>query len=184
VTLVAAIMEGLSLVERKTDPVGGVVWTGKDLLEEWTRKQCWKYYWEPEAVKACSVVVKPLELTAEQLEEATEAAKEHIQSLQAVPEISTEGLSAEQQRSVVNQKIVCKCGTSKKTEFVVGQNGDKHQRKSVWTGFKKRSRCKECPGCTATRCNECQFCLKPHLKKPCVRKVCQFPRVPKCPCFV
>ena len=92
--------------------------------------------------------------------------------------VSTDQVTSEQRRSVVNQKIFCKCGV---TRVVEAEENSKKGK--VLVGNKRRMRCRECAGCKATKCNECQFCLKPHLKKPCVRKVCLFPVVPKCPCF-
>jgi hypothetical protein len=160
-----------------------VAWIGKDLLLQWQEQQCAKYYDEPEEIQPCSINLVEPELTEEQLEQAMEDVKAYLDSQLETPTISTEGLTNEQQRSVVNQKIVCRCGVNKKANFAVAREGATYERKSVWSGFKKRTRCKNCPGCLATKCNECQYCLKPHLKKPCVRKVCQFPVVPKCPCF-
>lgn len=179
----AAILEGLGLVERQTDSVSGVTWIGDDLLVKWQEEMCAKFYVDPEEIRKCSVLLSMHELSEEQLELARDDAKAYLDSQVEAPTVSTEGLTSEQQRSVVNQKIVCKCGISKKASFSVEREGGTYERKSVWSGFKKRTRCKECAGCKATKCNECQNCLKPHLKKPCVRKVCQFPVVPKCPCF-
>ena len=180
VTLSAAVLEGLDLVIRKTDTIGGVVWTGKDLWSVWLEDQCRKYYDEAEVLKTMRVVLEQAQVSAEDLELATEGLLQHLASMLETPIVAIDGLSYEQQRSVVNQKIVCKCGTTKK---MTSGEGSKVNRTSVWTGFKKRSRCKECPGCLAKKCGECNHCLKPHLKKPCVLKVCQFPVVPKCPCF-
>ena len=183
VTLIAAILEGLGLVSRKNDSIGGVVWSGKDLLLQWHQEQCDKYYDEPEEIRQCSVSLIEPKLTEDQLEQAQEDVKAYLESQQETPSISIDGLTSEQQRSVVNQNRVCKCGVSKKPSYTTGGEGAANVRKSVWSGFKKRTRCKKCPGCMATKCMECQYCLKAHLKKPCVRKVCQFPVVPTCPCF-
>ncbi len=183
VTLSAAILEGLGLVSRKTDTIGGVVWIGKDLLPVWLEDQCLKYYDDAAQLKTVKVDLEQVQLTPEQMELATEDLEQHLASMLETPTVAIEGLSTEQQRSVVNQKIVCKCGTTKKMTYDVERDGKTHFRSKVWTGFKKRSRCKACPGCLAKKCGECNYCLKAHLKKPCVLKVCQFPVVPKCPCF-
>jgi hypothetical protein len=181
VTQVAAVLEGLDLAVRKTDKLGGIVWNGKDLLTQWYDDQCEKYFYETEVLKKPKLVLDRIELTADQLELAVEDAERSVASLTTKPTISIEGLSEEQVRSVQNQKIVCKCGHSKKME--VDKDGVKYSRVSVWTGFKKRTRCKKCPGCLAIKCGECKNCTQKHLKKPCVLKVCQFPVTPKCPCF-
>ena len=178
VTLAAAILEGLGLVERKTDSLSGVTWIGEDLLVKWQEEMCAKYLNETVEIKKCFVELMEPDLSEEQLEQARDDAKVYLDSQIETPTISAEGLTSEQQRSVVNQKVVCKCGISKKASFSVEREGASYARTSVWSGFKKRTRCKKCPGCLAEKCKECQFCLKPHLKKPCVRKVCQFPVVP------
>ena len=98
----------------------------------------------------------------------------------------------DRKRSIQNRNIVCKCGDFKPISLIVkskerGSNNPEQiraiKRTKAWTGFKKRTRCKNCIGCLAPRCKKCNFCLKPHLKKPCVGRKCLFPKVPTCPCF-
>ena len=51
------------------------------------------------------------------------------------------------------------------------------------SGRKRKIRCQKCEGCLAQKCNQCHFCLKPSMKKPCVKRKCPYQVVPKCPCF-
>ena len=91
----------------------------------------------------------------------------------------------EKMRSLANKNRVCQCGYDKRMEVKVnkGNGQNAYFKKTVRTGFKKRSRCKQCKGCLATKCGRCTPCLRPAMKKPCVDKICLFPVVPKCPCF-
>jgi hypothetical protein len=95
------------------------------------------------------------------------------------------GKSAEEKiRSLANKNRVCQCGYDKRMEVKVNRDGQNaYFKKTVRTGFKKRSRCKQCRGCLASKCGKCTPCLRPAMKKPCVDKICLFPVVPKCPCF-
>ena len=183
VTLSAAILEGLSLLEHKNDSLGGIVWIGKDLFRQWDEEQFHLYSKETPELKDVTVVVKSHEVTDDQLEWAMEAAKRAIASTLEGPNIASGDLSTEQQRSVVNQNVVCRCGTTKKMEYEVQRDGKTQIRSKVYVGGKRKMRCKECSGCKAARCKECKNCLFPHLKKPCVQTICLFPVVPKCPCF-
>ena len=92
--------------------------------------------------------------------------------------------SEEKIRSLVNKNRVCQCGYDKRMEVKVNRDGQNaYFKKTVRTGFKKRSRCKQCKGCLAPKCGRCTPCIRPAMKKPCVDKICLFPVVPKCPCF-
>ena len=86
------------------------------------------------------------------------------------------GLDEEMERSLLNSTKVCQCGTTAKPKI-------NSQKAKTHTGYKKRSRCKKCPGCLAEKCMKCNNCLNPSNKQACVLKKCLFPRVPKCPCF-
>ena len=87
-------------------------------------------------------------------------------------------------RSLANKNRVCQCGYDKRMEVKVNRDGqNSYFKKTVRTGFKKRSRCKQCKGCLAPKCGKCTPCLRPAMKKPCVDKICLFPVVPNCPCF-
>jgi hypothetical protein len=77
-----------------------------------------------------------------ELEQTMEDVKAYLNSHLETLTISTEGLTNEQQRSVVNQKIVCRCELTKKANFAVARKGATYDRKSVWSGFKERMRCK------------------------------------------
>ena len=83
-------------------------------------------------------------------------------------------LNKEQQRSLKYLDQICRCGGS--------YSADKG-RKKVRIGFKKRSRCRNCAGCLAKKCNVCTNCLNPKNKQACVKKICVSPILPKCPCF-
>jgi hypothetical protein len=170
--MVAAILEGLGFIEHKADSLGGVVWIGKDLHMEWYKKEC-----EEHSLKRAMISLEPLTtITEEQLDQGLEDAEKSVLALIETPTIVIGDLTEEQHRSVVNQKIVCKCGTTKMLE-----TGGKKTK--AFIGGKRRMRCNQCAGCKAPKCNECQFCLKAHLKKPCTQRVCLFPKIPKCPCF-
>ena len=94
------------------------------------------------------------------------------------------GDTEEKIRSLANKDRVCQCGYDKRMEVKVSRDGqNSYLKKTVRTGFKKRSRCKQCKGCLASKCGKCTPCLRPAMKKPCVDKICLFPVVPKCPCF-
>jgi hypothetical protein len=80
-------------------------------------------------------------------------------------------------RSMQNRNVFCKCGHSEKP-----RNGSSN-RSFVIVGLKKRVRCQKCAPCLTSKCNECQFCLKPSMKKSCEKRICVFPKVPNCPCF-
>jgi hypothetical protein len=134
-------------------------------------------------MKKLEVVINRPQLTPEQLQLSTEEFREHLKALLEKPTISTDGLSTEQQRSVVNQKLVCRCGTTKKMSFQVDRIGKSHTRSKVYIGGKRRMPCKECAGCKAPKCNKCKFCLQAHLKKSCEQRKCLFPKIPQCPCF-
>ena len=184
VTFSAAILEGLDFATHMTDKLGGTVWKGKHLLLDWYDNLCRQYFDRPEILKKPLLVLNKAEITPEQFELATLDSEQSLATLVQTPVVNIEGLSEEQQRSVVNQKIVCKCGTNKKMDVKVEREDGKDQvRTHVYAGHKKRSRCKTCAGCLAIKCGTCKFCLYKHLKKPCVLKTCQFPVIPKCPCF-
>ena len=57
--------------------------------------------------------------------------------------------------------LICRCGSLKRTV-----------------------RCKKCEGCLTPKCNQCHFCLNPSWKKTCVKRVCPYHVVLKCPCFI
>eukprot|EP00095_Tigriopus_kingsejongensis_P009380 snap_masked-scaffold732_size105256-processed-gene-0.9 protein:Tk09380 transcript:snap_masked-scaffold732_size105256-processed-gene-0.9-mRNA-1 annotation:"jumonji domain containing" len=86
-------------------------------------------------------------------------------------------LTPEQERSIRYRDTVCKCGTSEPIK------GGSRIREKAHTGYKKRSRCKKCPGCNAPKCMMCSNCLNPHFKQSCSSRFCYFPVIPYCPCF-
>ena len=58
-------------------------------------------------------------------------------------------------------------------------NHSKDSKKVCRCGSGKRKvRCKKCEGCFAKKCNQCQFCLKPSMKKSCVKRECHYQVVP------
>ena len=94
---------------------------------------------------------------------------------QKTKDVDVSTLDEAQRRSMANQKKVCKCG--KKVADVSGR------KVGVYAGFKKRSRCRKCEGCTAPKCRTCIHCLTPSNKQSCEKRICLFPIIPKCPCF-
>ena len=144
VTLSASILEGLGLVTRHDDPLGGVTWSGRDLFEMFDKSQC-----KLHALKRAFIALEPLEnISQEDISFAMEAADKFNLASTEAPIISTDGLSSEQQRTVHNQNIFCKCGFIKKMEIEDAKKG-KSVKRSVHVGTKRRTRCKECPGCKA-----------------------------------
>jgi hypothetical protein len=45
---------------------------------------------------------------------------------------------------------------------------------------KRKVRCKKCERCLAQKCNQCKFCLKPSMKKACVKRKCLYQAIFKC----
>ena len=78
--------------------------------------------------------------------------------------------NVEQSRSITNKDVICRCGF-------------KSDKTGALTGQKRRTRCKKCAGCMALKCGKCRPCNVPSMKKPCENRACQFPIIPKCPCF-
>ena len=178
VTLSAAILEGLKLVQAKTDLLGGIVWIGKDIFKKWDNMEYQKYLDQIPTDKRVRLCIESLtNLTPEQLELAMEDAEQVVVTAAETPVLDAGDFSAEQQRSIVNQSIVCRCGTTK------NMTNEGSVKRKVYVGGKRKMPCKQCVGCKAPKCGKCNPCLKLHLKKPCVDRVCRFPVVPKCPCF-
>jgi len=99
-----------------------------------------------------------------------------------------ERIQLERERSVKYADVTCSCGTSKeqKPQKIVNPMNTKDYmiKTKVHVGFFKRSRCYHCTGCKAEKCGSCQFCVNPQRKKPCVKKKCLYPVIPRgCPCF-
>jgi len=180
---VMATLEALNLVAHQRDDYAkGFEYVGPDIDKD-VRQELFNAYSNKEGypllkVSTVSVrrtVVDP-EVTPWPKIERFPVSKRSSYHYNARDNWSEERIEEEKQRSVANAERVCKCGTMYTT--------DKFASKSkVHTGFKKRSRCKNCEGCLAPKCGMCQPCLRPPLKKPCIERVCKFPVIPKCPCF-
>ena len=177
VTLSAAILDGLELLQTKTDSLGGVVWIGKDIFKQWDDLEYQKYGDQIMSTKRARLCIESLEnMTPKQLELAMEDAEQVVVTAAETPVLTAGDFSVEQQRSIINQNIVCRCGTTKKLD-------DCLTKTKVYVGGKRKMPCKKCVACMAPKCGKCNPCLKPPLKKACVDRVCRFPVVPKCPCF-
>jgi hypothetical protein len=164
--------------------LGGVIWIGRDIFKQWDNIEYQKYQDQFPTAKRARISIEGLaNLTEEQLELAMEDAERAVNSSAETPVLVAGDFSAEQQRSIVNQNVVCRCGTTKKMDYEVQRLGSTHSRSKVYVGGKRKMPCKKCEGCLAPKCGNCKFCLYRHLKKPCADRVCRFPVVPKCPCF-
>jgi len=180
---VMATLEALNLVAHQRDDYAkGFEYVGPDIDKD-VRQELFNAYSNKEGyplLKVSTVSVRrtevDLEVTPWPKIQRFPVSKRSAYHYNARDNWSEERIEEEKQRSVANAERVCKCGTVYAT--------DKFASKSkVHTGFKKRSRCKNCEGCLAPKCGMCQPCLRPPLKKPCIERVCKFPVIPKCPCF-
>ena len=187
VNLVMATLEALKLVQNnKTDYAKGFAYTGPDVDAE-ARNRLFAENKDEFGLRGCLVSLK-----RQHVDESIPLPKiwktpyrenQRLSNLGYIrrKEWTEEKYEEEKQRSIANEKVVCKCGSSKDLDTVTSHG---QKRSKVMVGGKRRTRCKNCEGCKAPRCEQCPPCLKPSLKKPCLQKVCLFPVIPKCPCFM
>ena len=181
--IVASILEALGLMETFNDELGGLMYKGPEIYQDFCHNLHLKYAEEFEELKFVNLKLEPVEVKPEYLYElqAPQFEKKEI------PEESTEITEEEKHRSLLNKDRKCTCGFSKqlKQKVTISREGHKsHVRQKVMVGGMRRRRCKKCTGCMTPPCGACNFCLNPPLKKPCELRVCQFPVAPKCPCFL
>ena len=173
--MAAAVLEGLGLVEKKNDELGGLIYKGPDINQTFLRSLHEKHKTEYD-LKYPTLSLPRVEVKDEHrypIEPPTFASKSDLISA-SLPEDLAE--DEEIQRAIRNLDKVCNCGSRTSIE---------NSRKSsvVRGGFRKK-RCKKCPNCVMKPCEKCNFCTQPQLKKPCEKRVCLYPIPPKCPCFM
>ena len=171
--MVASILEGMDMVEKANDKLGGLIYKGPVKAFDDFKQNLWDSFgatteYNLKKVKLCLPHVEVKEEHRYPIE-TPQFVINYLASLSevVVPDELKEDL--EIQRAIANRDKVCRCGS------VIG---------GVLIGGKRKNRCKKCTGCLAIRCNKCIFCKRPHMKKPCENRKCLFPIVPKCPCFI
>lgn len=190
-TMVASILEGMGMVEKAEDELGGLIYKGPVQAFDDFKQNLWD---------SCGATteynLKKVKLSLPHVEvkeehrypiEPPKFVNNYLASVSevVVPDELKEDL--EIQRAVANLNKVCRCGSMKEMEKpnTIKRMGQKaHNRTRVLIGGKRKMRCKKCTGCKAPRCNKCIFCIKASMKKPCENRKCLFPIVPKCPCFI
>merc|ERR1712156_346114 len=191
-TIAASILEGMGMAEKFTDELGGFVFKGSTKTYEEFKETLWDKYGSEFGLKKVQMNLTHVEVKEEHRYPIKPPAfdfKAIYTKKKEIPVVPEE-LKDDQdiQRAIANLDIVCRCGSMKElkgNQRIIKREGQKsHIRKQVLVGGKKKSRCKKCTGCLAPNCKKCKFCMFPHLKKPCENRVCLFPVVPKCPCFI
>ena len=182
----------MGMIEKFTDELGGFVFKGSGKTYEDFKQTLWDTYGIKFGLKKVQMNLTQVEVKEEHqypIKPPVFDFKAIYSKRKEVPVVPEE-LKGDQeiQRSIANLDIVCRCGSMKElkgNQRIIKREGQKsHIRKQVLVGGKKKSRCKKCTGCLAPNCKKCKFCMFPHLKKPCENRVCLFPVVPKCPCFI
>ena len=173
---VMAVLEALELVAQRTDYAEGFEYVGPDIDRE-VRSELFGERQQEFGLKPCSITLK----------NHTFSDSMPLPKIRKRPEFKPkfkrkswdpEKIALEKERSLANAKITCKCGHQ--NTLKPGSSS----RSKAHAGFKKRVRCYNCEPCKAPKCGQCAPCLKPALKKPCTNKICLYPVVPKCPCFM
>jgi len=191
-TMSAAILEGLGMVEKITDELGGFVFNGTSKPYEDFKKTLWDMYSTEFSLKELQMNLTEVEVKEEHRYPIKAPEFDFRKALKrkdiVIPEVPEELKDDKDiQRAIVNYEKVCKCGSMKDWKGPLNKSkGAKRtmERKKVLVGGKRKLRCKKCTGCLAQNCKKCKFCTQPHLKKPCINRVCLFPVVPNCPCFI
>jgi len=186
----ASVLEGLGLTRKQPDDLGGYVYTGPDNIYSDYQDRLFNQHREEFNLKTFSLKLEQAEVKEEHrytiIPPAFDLKADLEYELAKLPEDIAN--DPEIQRAIINKGRVCRCGTSKAMNKEVmrkGKDGVKRQvRTTVMIGGRRKIRCKKCPGCTTPPCRKCRFCTTPSMKKPCELRVCQFPTVPKCPCFL
>jgi len=192
-TMVASILEGMGMVEKAIDELGGLIYKGPVQAYDNFMKNLWD---------SCGATtehnLKKVKLSLTHVEvkeehrypiEPPQFVNNYLAAVKEAEVVVPEELKedVEIQRAVANLNKVCRCGSMKEMETpnTIKRMGQKaHNRTRVLIGGKRKMRCKKCTGCKAPRCNKCIFCIKASMKKPCENRKCLFPIVPKCPCFI
>lgn len=187
-TVAVSVLEGLDLAKKHTDDLGGYVWIGQDVYKKF-RQVTFDNNQEKFDLKELNLTLKSVKVLEEHrypiVPPAFTFQSEPREGIPAIPEGAEN--DEEIQRSIINRNKVCQCGSKKALSVPVriARDGQKkHTRQTVMVGGLRRTRCKKCEGCLAEPCRKCNFCLVPSMKKPCKLRVCRFPVIPKCPCFV
>ncbi len=174
------ILTGLCLVALVRS--GRWKYHGPKVLHEYKRKLFFMYQKEFPDLKLCKIHLHRVPVPEGSLPKRRKLFKleaiscgqdkqKYIEDKLKDVDVST--LNPEQRHSYEMRKIVCRCGKT-----VEGTT------KKVHAGFKRRVKCQKCSGCKAPKCMRCTNCLNPRNKQACQDKICLFPKVPKCPCFV
>ena len=171
------------MVEKKPDELGGLIYRGPDIYEDFSLS-LWKTYDTEYNLKKVSLPLSHVEVKEEHRYPITpprfKLGLKHLKDIPTIPKELED--DPDIQRAAMNINKVCQCGSMK--EWKGESKGEKgHKRAKVQVGGKRKIRCKKCTGCLAKKCMNCNHCQFPHLKKPCHDKVCLFPIAPKCPCF-
>jgi len=190
-TIAASILEGMGMVEKFTDELGGLAFKGPSKPYEDFKQTIWDTYGNEYNLKKVQMSLSHVEVKEEHRYPIKPPCFDFSVSLKGVdiPPVPEELKNdTEIQRAIANMGKVCRCGSTKELKgnqrIIQREGGKSHIRKQVYVGGKRKMRCKKCTGCLAPKCKKCNFCTKPHLKKPCERRNCLFPVVPKCPCFI
>ena len=178
----AGILEGLDLAVNINDSLGyGLFYRGPDLYAKLSETS-FLHYSAKYDLKNVSVNVKiKKRIKLDKIPRPPPLTFKNVRAL-AQSDLN-------RRRSIQNRDVVCKCGIMRdvlnfKSETSSNPNLTRTvNRTKAWSGFKKRVRCGNCLSCRVPKCKACKFCLLPHLKKPCVKRKCLFPKVPTCPCF-
>ena len=187
-----SILESLKLIAKKIYKFGQAkqtfyVYIGPDIASQ-DMREIYRQHVEEFELKQPKLVLKRCAITSDDissyLNDDEQQLLQDMQSSEETKSQNEDNTKEEKIRSLVNKNRVCHCGYDKNMEVKVNRDGQNaYFKKTVRTGFKKRSRCKQCKGCLASKCGKCTPCLRPSMKKPCVDKVCLYPVVPNCPCF-
>ena len=173
--MVASILEGMGMVEKAIDELGGLIYKGPVQAYDNFMKNLWD---SCGATTEHNLKKAKLSLTHVEVKEEhrypiepPQFVNNYLAAVKEAEVVVPEELKKdlEIQRAIANRDKLCRCGS------VIG---------GVLIGGKRKNRCKKCTGCLAIRCNKCIFCKRPHMKKPCENRKCLFPIVPKCPCFI
>jgi hypothetical protein len=149
-----AVLKSLKLVNLPKDFLGGAIWIGEDVFEEWDRQQVEKYSNSKVQLKQGKLVLKRCKIVGES-------------NLNQVLLKAEKFKFAEIPTPKPKTQEICKC-----------RNGSVLKRHQ-----KRRTRCLKCVGCLAKKCNKCKYCRNPKWKQSCEVRVCVTPAMPKCPCF-
>ena len=189
---VFSILESLKLVVKKNYTSGQTkqtfyIYAGPDIASQDIRK-IYSQHVDEFDLKQPKLVLTRCAINPEDispyLNDDEERISEDMELSEVTKTVNENDKTEEKIRSLANKNRVCHCGYDKNMEVKVNRDGQNaYFKKTVRTGFKKRSRCKQCKGCLASKCGKCTPCLRPSMKKPCVDKVCLYPVVPNCPCF-